>query len=553
MKPEHKDIVRAELLQRLLGQHQSSPSSIEATIFDTLYEERKRLEGITDPVRAAKESAFYDALHQRTLRGSEREHLDVLRTLISAFFEEVLGHFDPRVYALATRALPVALSGLLRTLSPIRLLEAIAGESAEGVPPLEAGAPSEPRTSAARARNGLVQQLVLSGQVAQLQALAQRGTVILTPTHSSNLDSVLIGFALHLMQLPPFIYGAGLNLFKSPLVGFFMHRLGAYRVDRRKTATLYKEVLKSYSGLSLEMGYHNLFFPGGTRSRSGMVETRLKLGLLGTGLDAYIHNLIAERARPDVFIVPCTLNYELVLEAETLIRDHLAEHGKSRFIIDDDEFSKPKRIFDFLRRLFALESRIELVIGEPLDPFGHRVDAEGQSMDPRGRPIDRRRYVWTRGRPCHSPQRDREYTRELASSIVSSFHRNTVLQSTQVVSAALFEHLRSLNPELDLYRLLRTGGSSPRIPLIDFYPRLESLLERCNSLAERGGVRLDQTLCQGDPIAVLNTALSHFQGYHERLAVRRVGEQLEHIDRQLMLFYAHRLRAFDLLPSQSWK
>ena len=29
----------------------------------------------------------------------------------------------------------------------------------------------------------------------------------------------------------------------------------------------------------VERGYHSLFFPGGTRSRSGLIEQRLKLGL----------------------------------------------------------------------------------------------------------------------------------------------------------------------------------------------------------------------------------------------------------------------------------
>ena len=37
----------------------------------------------------------------------------------------------------------------------------------------------------------------------------------------------------------------------------------------------------------IEHGYHSLFFPGGTRSRSGGVERRLKLGLAGTGIEAF--------------------------------------------------------------------------------------------------------------------------------------------------------------------------------------------------------------------------------------------------------------------------
>ena len=51
-----------------------------------------------------------------------------------------------------------------------------------------------------------------------------------------------------------------------------MARLGAYNVDRRLRFDLYKEVLKTFSQVILENGLHSIFFPGGTRSRSGLIE-----------------------------------------------------------------------------------------------------------------------------------------------------------------------------------------------------------------------------------------------------------------------------------------
>ena len=98
------------------------------------------------------------------------------------------------------------------------------------------------------------------------------------------MDSLVLGYAIYRLGLPPVIYGAGLNLFSNPLVGFFMHNLGAYTVDRRKRDPLYKRVLKEYATMTLELGYDNLFFPGGTRSRSGAIERYLKLGLAGVGV-----------------------------------------------------------------------------------------------------------------------------------------------------------------------------------------------------------------------------------------------------------------------------
>ena len=86
--------------------------------------------------------------------------------------------------------------------------------------------------------------------------------------------------------MPPFIYGAGLNLFNISIFAYFMNALGAYKVDRRKKNLMYLETLKTYSKEAIQFGCHSLFFPGGTRSRSGIIESRLKLGLLSTAIEA---------------------------------------------------------------------------------------------------------------------------------------------------------------------------------------------------------------------------------------------------------------------------
>src|SRR6185436_15185158 len=93
----------------------------------------------------------------------------------------------------------------------------------------------------------LQSRLHILGEVPSLQKLAKKGTILLVPTHQSNIDSVLIGYVIYLMSLPPFAYGAGLNLFTNPVLSFFMSRLGSYTVDRQKNNTIYKEVLKNYS------------------------------------------------------------------------------------------------------------------------------------------------------------------------------------------------------------------------------------------------------------------------------------------------------------------
>src|SRR5207249_4036340 len=114
-------------------------------------------------------------------------------------------------------------------------------------------------------------------------------------------------------------------------------------------------VLKTYSCVLLERGYHTLFFPGGTRSRSGGVERKLKLGLAGTGIEAFARSAERGRLQP-VFFVPATINYLLTLEAETLVDDFLQEEGKSRYIIDDDESTRLGRIAAFMQKLLKMDA-----------------------------------------------------------------------------------------------------------------------------------------------------------------------------------------------------
>ena len=424
------------------------------------------------------------------------------------------------MYRLATNVIPPGLALLLTATSPktIRSLGSV--------------------------RHGLGEHIQIQGAVDQFKHLAERGTLVVTPTHCSHLDSIVLGYAVYMLGMQPLLYGAGLNLFNNPITSFFMNNLGAYRVDRKKSAPLYKDILKEYATIGLELGYDNLFFPGGTRSRSGAIETHLKKGLLGTGIAAYVNNLVAARPKPNVWIVPCTISYQLVLEAETLIDDYLKEVGKSRYIIEDDEFSRPARILHFLSDIISLEGRVVLTFSEPLDIVGNRVDADGNSLDPRGRAVDPARYVMRDGVPVHDEQRDHEYTSELAERMVEAFLRDNVIMATHVVAHAAMDILRRSNPELDLYRLLRTGGALPWIGSNELAGEVDSVRTALRGLSS--GPRLDGALERRDARAIVDDALRHFATYHTTAALVRRGEQIYHRDRNLLLYYSGRLQGYDL-------
>ena len=243
-------------------------------------------------------------------------------------------------------------------------------------------------------------------------------------------------------------------------------------------------------------------------------------------------------------MVPCTLSYELVLEAETLIDDHLKRQGQARYIIDDDEFSRPRVVLEFLSQLASLDSRILLTVGRPMDLFGNLVDEQGRSLDVRGRAIDPRRYVTQDGEPAHSPQRDVQYTRELAAAIGKAYLKENVILPTNLLGAALFRMLRRANPELDLFRLLRTGGDVPSFPMQDVHREVQLWLDALAELPSPP--RLGEVLRRGDVADVVADALKHFGTFHSRPAAVRRGDRVFPEHRNLLLYYGNRLNGYDL-------
>ncbi len=519
MRPQHRGEAQSEssgrVVDRWVERAKHGRGSLEAMVADTLWHERRRLDRYGG---SPAEQAFYQKAQRGLRTAAEPDLLALLDDMARRFVAEIVGSFDERVYRVATHALPPALGLLLRATRPRDLF------------------------MPHRLGRGLKDHVEICGETARVRALLERGTLMVVPTHASHMDSLALGYAVYLLGIPPLLYGAGLNLFTNPLTSFFMDHLGAYRVDRKKTAPLYKEVLKEYATVALELGYHNLFFPGGTRSRSGAVERKLKKGLLGTALSAYVQNLRRRRPKPDVWIVPCTISHKLVLEAETLIDDHLKEVGKSRYIIEDDEFSKPRRVLAFLASLVRLDAKITITFSEPLDVVGNRVDANGRSLDPRGRVVDPKSYVEREGEPVHDEQRDHEYTSDLADSVGSAFARDNVVMSTHVVASVLHRMLLEKNRGMDPYRVLRTGGTTPSFAISDVAREVDTTLCR---LREKGQApRVADDIRSADAREVIDDALRCFGTYHAEPAARRDGERIVHENRNLLLFYGNRLSGY---------
>jgi glycerol-3-phosphate O-acyltransferase len=511
---ERDDIVR-EAVRRIVEQKAAS-GRMELVLNDVAYHESERLERQRD-AESRESLGFWRGLLRRVGRMSDAEKRESLRSITEHMVRDIAGNFDPRVYAFATKALPKLLTGLM---NPSQLHTAMVR--------------SQPHTL-----DGL---LITEGAIPKLRHLATRGTLVFVPTHSSNLDSIVLGYALMREGLPPVSYGAGKNLFTNPLISFFMHNLGAYRLDRRVKAGLYKEALKSYSTVLLERGYHSLFFPGGTRSRSGMIEQHLKLGLAGTALEAFARNQSRGIDRP-LWFVPTTINYALVLEAESLIEEHLKEQGKARYIVEDDEFSSVERWLDFLRKLSVLSSACVIRFGEPMDPFANPVDDEGRSLAPDGRVIAARSYVQRRGEAVVDAARDAAYTTLLGEAIAERFLRETVIMSTQLVAHVLFRAIVSATPGTDLFGRMRHRGDVS-VPIAKLCAEVGEARDALLALEHEGLVRGSPALHGDPPEQLVERALQFWTGYHGAPVATHTGAEVVCEDPALLHFYGNRLVPF---------
>ncbi|MEL7021668.1 MAG: 1-acyl-sn-glycerol-3-phosphate acyltransferase, partial [Bacteroidota bacterium] len=352
-----KDFVRKieqHTLKRLMhGNIQKTTAEIAKTI----YRERIRIKEEPWKVDPPNEEQFWKRVRSRLVRRSldksdkqaRAANEKILKQIIHRYAEEIVGTFKISTFQFARRFLTAFFNRLLNTAAH-RNWSRLFGT-----------------------KYHLYDRIKVFGEIETVRELFKKGAVVVVPTHFSNLDSILIGYAMDTITgFPSPFYGAGLNLYNTGYTAYFMNRLGAYRIDRRKKNPIYLETLKATSNLAIQQGTNALFFPGGTRSRSGAIETKLKLGMMGTVVEAQ-RSLCQESSDRKVFIVPLVLGYHYVLESRSLIEQYLRSTGKENYLPVKDESTSFRKLSRFIWSLFSASNDIILSIGEPMDVLGNRV------------------------------------------------------------------------------------------------------------------------------------------------------------------------------------
>jgi glycerol-3-phosphate O-acyltransferase len=497
-------------------------------IAEVYYQERARLHDNPWKVDPKDEAAFWKRVRNKLQYLAQPGHEDeaaarsLLREIITRYTREIAGNFNEGTYNFARKFINFGFSRVFNA-------------AQEGL-----------FRSFRKQKRQLQDKMKLIGEVDQLRELTKIGTVILVPTHFSNLDSVVIGWAIETLGLPAFTYGAGINLFGHPVLSYFMSRLGAFKVDRRKKNRAYLSILKIYAEEVLLRGGHMLFFPGGTRSRSGALENRVKLGLMGTAIETQQRLLSREgEAAKKIFVVPLVISYHSVLEGRGLIDEYLRQEGKERFVLLQDDFGSLRKNISFAWKFFKSSSEMVFSFGAPMDLFGNKVDGQGNSIDIYNRPINLQDYFKAGGKENNDHQRNQEYTRLLGQKILDRFLRENVVFSSHLVAFAAW-HVLLKQWKGDLYGLLSVPEEDLFVGHDEMIKTVDRLHVRLRELERAGRLRMASHL-HLDIRAIIEHGLKNLGVYHIDLPLLRgkKGEILTQ-DTRLLCFYAHRLDGYEL-------
>jgi glycerol-3-phosphate O-acyltransferase len=510
----------------------SSPTTLHNELKSILYQEKNRL--TKEPWKSDKpeEKVFWSEIKRKVLLSSSEDDEDVrykndkktLQKILHFYADEIVANFDPKTYKMARTVLPWVF-GRLMNASPGKKLKFLS-----------------------LSNKTIYDKIKITGPIEHIRSLAQKGTVVIVPTHFSNLDSPTIGFIIDIIGLPAMTYGAGINLFTMGLISKWMNNLGAYKLDRRKKNSFYMELLKNYSNIALQRGAHSLFFPGGTRSRSGRIEDKLKLGLLSTAIEAQRQNLIKfpEETAQKIFIVPVVLNYHFVMEAASLINQHLSMEGKEKYISEKEQLSTSYHLVKLLYKFLTATPGMTISFATPMDVFGNEIDEDGNSINNIGQKVNIKDYFLLHNQLSEDRQRDGVYTSMLADKIVQKFKKYNTVLSSHLVAYVAFEMIKREYKHLDLFELLRIPPDEIEIDFDQFKIEISRINNYILEMYADKKLLISNKL-MGDAEFIIKHGLKNLGVYHSLLPLLKNNEgKITTQDLRLLYFYHNRLEGYGL-------
>lgn len=510
----------------------NTSAKLHSELKNILYQEKNRLTKEPWKSDSPEERIFWSEIKRQILLTDQiddeeekfKEDKKILKKILTYYTEEIVANFDPKKYKVAQKVLPFLFSRLMNA-SPGKKLRFLFNS-----------------------KKTIYDKFNITGPIDHIRNLAKKGTVIVVPTHFSNIDSPTIGLVIDIIGLPAMTYGAGINLFTIGILSRWLNDLGAYKLDRRRKNKAYLELLKNYSTIAITRGAHSLFFPGGTRSRSGQIEEKLKLGLLGTALEAQrinLSNFQSDTAKK-IYIVPVVLNYHFVIEASSLINQHLSYTGKEQYIAEREDFSTSYKLLKLIFKVITANPGMTISFAQPMDVLGNDVDFEGNSINNIGQQVDIKDYFTLHGSMHEDKQRDMVYTSILGEKIVEKFHQANTVLSSHIVAFVAFEMIQKEFANLDIYQLLRIPVDEIELDYELFKVELSTIKEKIIDLYAEGKLLVHERL-KGETEDIIKHGLKNLGVYHPILPLlKNNGGNIITQDIKVLYFYHNRLLGYGL-------
>jgi glycerol-3-phosphate O-acyltransferase len=188
-------------------------------------------------------------------------------------------------------------------------------------------------------------------ELRRVKSLSERYPVVFLPSHKSNLDHLVLQYALHEQGHAPNHTAGGINMNFFP-VGPIVRRSGVFFIRRSfKDNPVYKFVLHAYIDFLIEKRFSLEWYIEGGRSRSG------KLLPPRFGLLAYVVDAFRRGKTDDVMLIPTSIAY-----------DQIQDVGS--YAAEQQGLPKQKESFGWflgvVRRLHRRYGDIHMRFGEPV-------------------------------------------------------------------------------------------------------------------------------------------------------------------------------------------
>ncbi|MFK7896000.1 MAG: glycerol-3-phosphate 1-O-acyltransferase [Myxococcota bacterium] len=213
-----------------------------------------------------------------------------------------------------------------------------------------------------------------------IAALEERHPVVFLPTHKSNLDHLVLQYALHEHGLPPNHTAGGINMNFFPL-GPLVRRSGVFFIRRSfRDNPVYKHVLSHYIDYLIEKRFPLEWYIEGGRSRSGKLLPP-RFGLLSNVVGAY------QRGKSeDVYLVPVSIAYDQIQDVGSYVAEQRGGEKQT------ENFSWLVKFVQGLRNRYG---QIHIAFGEPLslrDQLGAPEAERSGDLPTKTPPATQRRF-----------------------------------------------------------------------------------------------------------------------------------------------------------------